>query len=253
VGEMLEVLESHQLKENTVIIFTSDNGMPFPRSKASLYAHGVRMPLVIAWDKKIEGMRVIKNPVNLIDLAPTILELARARVPDQMTGHSLVRLLLDEDVEIAQDPREFVVTAFEKHTHCRPNELGFPRRAIHTEDWTYIYNYEAERYPFGNYDIHIPNWDILGDIDPGPLKEFYKENRLDGEYGHYYDLAFGKVETEELYNHLEDPDMVQNLAYNPDYAEVKQKLQLWMEDYLVQNKDPRAEGKSPWDDYRLDK
>ena len=154
---------------------------------------------------------------------------------------------------MAGDPEAYVVTAFEKHTHCRPNELGFPRRAIHTSEWTYIYNYEAELMPFGNYDIHIPNWDNLGDVDPGPLKEFLKENRIHGEYAYYYDLAFGKVDTEELYNHLKDPDMIENLAYDPEYRELKQKLRQEMKDYLLAHEDPRSQGLSPWDDYRLDK
>ena len=153
VGEVLQVLESKELRENTVIIFTSDNGMPFPRSKATLYAHGVKMPLVIAWDEEIEGMRVVKDPVNLIDLAPTILEFARLSVPDQMTGNSMASLLLTENSGSAAGHQEFVVTSFEKHTHCRPNELGFPRRAIHTEEWTYILNYEPDRYPMGDFDI----------------------------------------------------------------------------------------------------
>jgi len=253
VGEVLDMLDRYQMRENTLVIFTSDNGMPFPRSKASLYAHGVRMPLLLAWDKEIEGRRVVKDPVNLIDLAPTILELAGAGIPEQMTGRSLAPLILSEDPDSSGYREAFVITAFEKHTHCRPNELGFPRRAIHTEEWTYIYNYETDRMPFGDYDIFIPNWDILGDVDPGPLKEFYKENRIHREYAYYYDLAFGKVDTEQLYNHLKDPDMVDNLAYDPDNKELKQKLRQLMEGYLVQHKDPRSQGESPWDEYRLDK
>ncbi len=88
---------------------------------------------------------------------------------------------------------------------------------------------------------------------PCPLKEFYKENRLNEAFAYYYLLAFGKVETEELYNHQEDPDMLDNLAYHPDYADVKEKLHRCLNEYLVDNKDPRSRGKSPWDEYRLDK
>lgn len=253
VGEVLEVLESNGLKENTIIIFTSDNGMPFPRSKATLYNHGVRMPLVIAWDGQIKGMRVINNPVSLIDLAPTILEFAKASIPDQMTGISLASLLLEELSLSPAENREFVVTSFEKHTHCRPGELGFPRRAIHTEEWTYIVNYEPDRFPMGNFEIRISYWDILGETDPGPLKEFVVQNRLNPEYQPYYDMAFGKVPGEELFNHFEDPDMVNNLAQNSEYLDIKKQLRTLLEDYLVQTRDPRSEGKSPWDNYRLDK
>lgn len=253
LGEVLEILEYQGLKENTLIIFTSDNGMPFPRSKATLYGHGVRMPLVIAWDSRIKGMRVVKNPVSLIDLAPTILDLAQVNVPDQMTGLSLTSLLLQDLSASPVENREFVVTSFEKHTHCRPNELGFPRRALHTEEWTYIVNYEPDRYPMGNFDIRIPNWDILGETDPGPTKEFIVQNRMDPDYQAYYDLGFGKVEKEELFNHVKDPDMMHNLAQNPEYLAVKQRLKLLLEEYLLETHDPRSEGKSPWDNYRLDK
>jgi len=253
VGEVLEILESRDLTKNTVIIFTSDNGMPFPRAKATLYNHGVKMPLIIAWDKQIEGMRVVKDPVSLIDLAPTILELSHMHVPEQMTGESISDFLLSESSVFPSGKRDFVVTSFEKHTHCRPDELGFPRRALHTEEWTYIVNYEADRFPMGNFDIHIPNWDILGDTDPGPLKEYYKENKEKPEFSRIYDLAFGKVPGEELYNHTQDPDMIHNLAYDPEYIELKGNLNQKLDDYLHQTDDPRAVGLSPWDEYRLDK
>lgn len=253
LGKVIEILESRDLRENTVIIFTSDNGMPFPRSKATLYQHGVRMPLIIAWDKQIRGMRVVRDPVSLIDLAPTMLELSHLPVPDQMTGQSISSLLLSESSGFGPEKRDFVVSSFEKHTHCRPNELGFPRRAIHTEEWTYIVNYEPDRYPLGNFEIRIPNWDILGDVDPGPLKEFMVRNRESEEYGRYYQLAFGKVDGEELYNLQEDPDMIRNLANDSDHLEVKERLSELLEEYLIETEDPRAAGHSPWDEYRLDK
>jgi len=253
VGEVLEVLGSRDLKQNTVIIFTSDNGMPFPRSKATLYNHGVRMPLIIAWDKQIKGMRVVKDPVSLIDLAPTILELSKLDVPEQMTGQSMSGLLFSDSSLYAADRREFVVSSFEKHTHCRPDELGFPRRAIHTEKWTYIVNYEADRYPMGNFEIRIPNWDILGDTDPGPLKEYIAQNRELPEFSWFYNLSFGKVGEEELYNQKDDPDMINNLAGSPDHKEVKESLRKLLEGYLIETGDPRAAGQSPWDAYRLDK
>ncbi len=253
LGDVLELIESRDLMKNTVIIFTSDNGMPFPRSKATLYNHGVKMPLIIAWDTKIKGMRAVKDPVNLIDLAPSILELSHVQVPEQMTGQSMASLLLSNSSEFDAEKRDYVVSSFEKHTHCRPHELGFPRRAIHTEDWTYIVNYEPDRYPMGNFEIRIPNWDILGDTDPGPLKEYYILNREHPEFQYFYMLAFGKVDSEELYNQTEDPDMIHNLADSPDHFEIKESLRKQLEAYLTETGDPRAAGQSPWDEYRLDK
>ncbi len=105
----------------------------------------------------------------------------------------------------------------------------------------------------GNFEIRIPNWDILGETDPGPLKEFYIRNREHPEYQYFYNLAFGKVEKEELYNHVDDPDMIHNLADNPEYLDVKEKLRKTLEAYLTETRDPRVKGNSPWDEYRLDK
>ena len=121
------------------------------------------------------------------------------------------------------------------------------------ETWTYIVNYEADRFPMGNFEIRIPNWDILGDTDPGPLKAFLVQNREHPEYSRFYELAFGKVKEEELFNHIADPDMIHNLADSPDHLEIKENLRSLLEVYLLETDDPRARGLSPWDDYRLDK
>ncbi|MCK4748346.1 MAG: sulfatase-like hydrolase/transferase, partial [Bacteroidales bacterium] len=253
LGEIVDILESRGLDENTIIIFTSDNGMPFPRSKATLYDHGVRMPLIVYWKSQIKGMRVVSDPVNLIELAPTILDLAGIDIPAQMTGRNIGNLLFSEESGSIDSDREFVITAFEKHTHCRPNELGYPRRAIHTEKWTYIINYEPERYPMGDSDIFIPNWDILGETDPGQLKEYYKRNMGNSDFSYYYELAFGKAPGEQLFYKMDDPDMIHNMAEDPVHYEIKIELKNKLETYLIETNDPRAHGMSPWDEYKLDK
>ncbi|MBA7515673.1 Bifunctional sulfatase/alpha-L-rhamnosidase [subsurface metagenome] len=115
VGEMIDILESKGLKNNTLIIYTSDNGMPLPRSKATLYDHGVRMPLVIRWGDQVKGKRVVTDPVSLTDMAPTFLDLAGIEIPDQMTGRSIKNLLFSDKSGDIDKEREFVVTTFEKH------------------------------------------------------------------------------------------------------------------------------------------
>ena len=253
VAEMLEILESKGLKDNTLVIFTSDNGMPLPRSKATLYDHGVRMPLIVRWGDWVKANRVVTDPVSLIDMAPTFLDLAGIEIPEMMTGRSIKNLLFSEKSGDLDKEREFVVTTFEKHTLCRPDSMGYPRRAIHTEDWTYIINYEPDLYPNGNVDLHIPNWDVLGDTDPTRLKVYYKENMDNPEFKLYWEQAFGKVPGEQLFNKNDDRDMIINLAYDPEYKAVKEELKGKLEKYLLETDDPRASGESPWDDYNLDK
>lgn len=253
VAEMMEILESKGLKDHTLVIFTSDNGMPLPRSKATLYDHGVRMPLVVRWGDRVKANRVVSDPVSLIDMAPTFLDLAGIEIPEMMTGRSLKNLLFSDKSGDIDKEREFVVSTFEKHTLCRPDSMGYPRRAIHTEDWTYIVNYEPDLYPNGNIDHYIPNWDVLGDTDPTRLKMYYKENMDNPEFKSYWDLAFGKVPGEQLFNKKNDRDMLINLAYDPEFKAIKEELKGKLEKYLLETDDPRASGESPWDDYNLDK
>ena len=253
LGEMIGILEEKGLLDQTLIIFTSDNGMPFPRAKVTLYDYGVRMPLLMRWGSHIMDERVISNPVSLIDLAPTILDLAGIEIPQQMTGRSLKEMLLSEQSGTIPGEREFVVSAFEKHVLARPGNMGFPRRAIHTGEWTYIINYEPDRYPMGTQEIFIPRWDNYAEVDPGPTKEYLKEYRNDPEYMEIWELGFGKVPGEELYFKTEDPENIQNLAGDPDYAQQKAVLRQQLEAYLMETDDPRSRGLSPWDGYNLDK
>jgi uncharacterized sulfatase len=251
--KIIRSLEQKGFKENTLIVVTSDNGMPFPRGKATLYDHGVRVPLVISWDRKIKGGRLVTDPVSLTDLAPTFLEMAGVDMPGQMTGNSLTKILFSDSSGKVDPQREFVVTAFEKHTLARPDSMGFPRRALHTDEWTYIRNFEPDRLPAGNPETVIPNWGSYGDVDPTIIKSYYLNNKDNLKFKPLFDLSFGRVPAEELYNKNGDPDMINNLASNPKYLMKLEELRKNLEDYLVSNDDPRMKGQSPWDDYNLDK
>ena len=84
LGQMVKVLEDLGELDNTLIVATSDNGLPFPRAKANLYEFGSRVPLAIRWGK-VSG-KVVDGLVSLIDLAPTFLEAAGMGVHSGMTG-----------------------------------------------------------------------------------------------------------------------------------------------------------------------
>lgn len=253
VGKIVSLLEDHNVMENTLIIYTSDNGMPFPRAKATLYDYGVRMPLIIKWVDKIKEERAVDDPVNLVDLAPTILELAGCEIPSQMTAKSMTNLLFSKKSGKIDPDRKFVVTAFEKHTLCRKELLGYPRRALHTEEWTYIRNYEPDRWPAGDPNVFIPTWGFYGDIDPSGIKSYFVDHKNDPKVKALFDLCFGKVPAEELYNKKEDPDMVNNLSSKPQYQKKLEELRQALKKYLKLTKDPRIRGESPWDDYNLDR
>ncbi|MDH3243461.1 MAG: sulfatase [Saprospiraceae bacterium] len=246
LGRMIKVLEQRGELENTVILVTSDNGMPFPRAKANLYDYGTRMPLAIRWGNKVQPGQICELPVSLIDIAPSILEMAQVGIPEAMTGISLVPLLANSGSSLGRD---FVVTALERHTLARPDQKGYPMRGIHTKDFTYIHNFAPERWPQGDPDIDAWPQGFYGDIDDGASKSQF-ENDPD-RWPDLFSASFGKRPAEELFEEANDPFQMQNLADDPAYEEIKKRLKEKLFDYLDETEDPRHIGLSPWDHYHF--
>lgn len=250
LGRMIKTLEERNLFDSTIIVVTSDNGMPFPRAKANLYDLGTRMPLAICWEKSIPGNRVVEDFVSLTDLAPTFLEAAELEIPPYMTGHSLMNILTSYKSGQVELKRDLIVTARERHAWgAREGNLGYPCRAIRTYDFLYIRNYEPERWPAGDPPYY-------GDIDVHDLayysasKEYMIRHQNDPDVNHLFQLAFGKRPSEELYDVRKDPNQMDNIADNPGYAIIKKSLADQLTEYLKNTRDPRALGlEAKWDAY----
>jgi len=245
-GMIYELEQAGEL-ENTIVIVTSDNGIPFPRAKVNLYDWGTHMPLAIRWGEKLKGGRKVADLVSLTDLAPTILEAADLQIPEEMTGKSLLSILTSDKEGIVDPERDQVFTALERHTYCRPEGATYPCRAIRTHDYLYIRNFEPDRWPTGGPDFISSNKTHHGDVDACPTKALLIENQESMAF--YYNLNFGKRPAEELYDVKNDPDQINNLAYSDDFAEVKKELSERLIDYLKETDDPRIEGKDPWQNY----
>ena len=249
LAKMLAALEARGELENTLIVVTSDNGMPFPRAKTNLYDYGVRMPLAVRWGAEVPAGRTVDDFVNHIDFAPTFLKAAGVEPAAAMTGRSLVDLLRSEKQGRVDPDRDYVVTAIERHTWCRDDGLGYPSRAIRNYDFLYIRNYAPDRWPAGGPRFVSSHQGFFGDIDDGASKEFMMRPEARSEFVREFELSFGKRPAEELYETASDPAQIQNLADDAAYAEVKQQLRSTLEAYLAEHDDPRTDGKSPWDAY----
>ena len=242
---MLRLLEARGELENTIVAVTSDNGMPFPRAKATLYDYGTRMPLAIRWGDRVKPGRGIDDFIGLADLAPTFLEAAGIPVPVAMTGRSLMPLLLSNRSGRVDAERDFAVFGLERHfPGSRPNGAGYPMRAIRTETYLYIENRMADQNPSGDHPGPVwPDDDPtggFGDTDGSSTKTFLCQRR--DAYPELYRLAFGKRPSEELYDVNRDPYNLNNLAGDSKYAGIKKNLAAKLHAYLVQTEDPRETG-----------
>ena len=245
IGEMLELIKQAGQIDNTLVVITSDNGMPFPRAKANLYDLGTRMPLAISWPKKIPSNRTVEDFVNLTDLAPTFLEAAGLKTPKEMTGRSLMNLLKSNNSGILEFSRNAVYTGRERHAWCRIDGKGYPSRMIRTHHFLYIRNYQPDRMPAGIYEIKT-NEGHYGDIDDSPTKNVMIEDKDSNV--NLFKKAFGKRPREELYDCKKDPYQLNNLASDPSYQSTLKKLSKRLTKQLEATGDPReTTGKAPWD------
>jgi N-sulfoglucosamine sulfohydrolase len=248
LGRMLKTLEDCGQLDNTIIVVTSDNGMPFPRAKATAYNYGVHMPLAIRWGKKIaKPGRKVDDFVNHIDFAPTFLDAAGVKAPETMTGRSLMNIFESSKSGQVDPSRTMTVTGLERHVWARPEGLPYPRRVIHTAKFVYIRNYEPDRWPMGGPDFKASHQGTFGDIDSGPTKSFMMQHKA--KFADLFAKSFEKLPEEELYAIDSDPAQMKNLASDAAHQEIKKALRKKMVIYLKTTADPRADGKSPWDNY----
>ncbi|MBI3471953.1 MAG: sulfatase [Candidatus Solibacter usitatus] len=249
LGRILSQLERTGELDNTLVVVTSDNGMPFPRAKVNLYDWGVRMPLAIRWGKRVAAGRVVDDFVSHTDFAPTFLEAAGLPAPPGAAGRSLLPLLDSGKRGLVETQRDCAFPALERHTLCRPDGATYPMRAIRTREFLYIRNFQPDRWPTGGPTFLSSNKTFHGDVDAGPTKAFMVAPENQSRFARPYELGFGKRPGEELYELAKDPYQVQNLAADPAYRPAKERLWTRLEAYLKQTGDPRIEGRDPWRGY----
>lgn len=236
-GNIIAVLEREGLLDNTIIVMTSDNGMPFPRAKANLYDYGTRMPLAIYWKGHIEGGQRMNEFVNFIDFGPTFLEAAGERIPEAFSGRSLLPAFGEDSSKKADRTKVFLER--ERHANVRKGDLSYPVRAVRTKDYLYIKNFEPERWPAGDPYVHR-SVGQYGDIDNSITKFLIMSQEGRKSDNDYFELAFAKRPEEEFYVLADDPynlkNEIENKAYTKEIALLRKELQNWM----VRTDDRRA-------------
>ena len=238
---MIELLEARGELENTIVIVTSDNGMPFPRIKGQAYEYSNHMPLAIMWKSGIKNPgRSIYDYISFIDIAPTLLQAAGITEDNNgmqpLEGKSFLNILNTAKKGLIDKSRDHVLIGKERHDVGRPDDAGYPIRGIVKEGYLYLINFKLNRWPAGNPETGYLN------CDASPVKTIILTMRRAGGSQKYWDLCFGRRYEEELYNIASDPDCIVNLAADPGLNSVKHKLreQLLLE--LGEQEDPRIIG-----------
>ncbi len=239
--KMINLLKEKGELENTLVVVTADNGMPFPRIKGQEYEYSNHLPLAVMWPSGIKNTgRTVDDFVSFIDFAPTFLELARLDAENAgmqpIQGKSLTDIFYSvKDHNIIQE-RDHVLIGKERHDVGRPNDQGYPIRGIITKEYLLIKNFNPERWPAGNPETGYLN------CDGSPTKTVNLDAKENPATAKFWQWNFGKRPEKELYNRKTDPDCMNNLADVPEYQNILKKLENQLVTELEQQQDPRILG-----------
>jgi N-sulfoglucosamine sulfohydrolase len=250
LGRMMAELEKRGLLDSTLIIVTSDHGMPFPRGKGYAYEASNHVPLAVRYPAGMRhGGRVVDDFVNFTDIAATMLDYSG--IPHAESGMLAItgkswRTILESDKSGRVEPsRDHTLIGKERTDVGRPNDWGYPIRGIITDTHWFIKNYEPTRWPAGNPETGYT------DTDAGATKSLLLEMGRQDRKDKYWQLNFGLRPGEELYDRTLDADCVHNLAGDSVQVNQVRSLTQRMEDELKSQSDPRMLGNGKvFDEYK---
>ncbi len=226
VGALLDELEAQDLAKNTVVIFLSDNGRPFPREKTTLYDGGIRTPLIVRWPGRIAAGAVCERLVSSIDLAKTILAIAKIEKPGiTFEGIDLSPLFQDPEKPL----RDYVFA--EKNWHDYEDRS----RAVRNERYKYIRN----DYP----DLPLtPPADVVRSPTYVELLRLLEKDSLTEPQKVHFVVP---RPAEELYDLKLDPHEMRNLAPDKRYAPLLRAMRAALDDWAANTEDAAPAQRTP--------
>lgn len=218
VGKVIEKLEAQGVSENTMILFISDNGRPFPRDKTTLYDGGIRTPWIVRWPDRVKPNVTTDVLVSSVDIASTFLELAgvECRLPKQ-EGLSFAKTLFDP----TQSHRDYAFA--EDHWHDYEDHA----RSVMDGRFKLIRN---------DY-VDLPS---TPSADAGRGLSWQKMLELNdaGELTEAQQACFKVPRAHlELYDLQRDPGEIHNLIDDPAYMSVKYRLQAALSNWTKETQD----------------
>jgi arylsulfatase A-like enzyme len=210
IGVVLDTLDASNLTDNTLVICTTDHGIPFPGAKGTLTDRGTGVMLIVRGPGGFSGGLVCDAMVSQIDIFPTICDLLRIESPAWLQGQSLLPLVRRQSREIHEE-------IYAESTYHATYE---PQRAIRTSRWKYIRRFGERTQPI------MPNCDDSVSKDL-LMTHGWRERPLTSEQ--LYDLIF-------------DPNEACNLALDPAASSVLQEMRTRLAHWMQATDDPLLYG-----------
>lgn len=206
------------LPQNTLFLYTSDNGSQWPFAKWNLYDAGLRMPFVISWPGVVPAASRSSALLSFLDMLPTFVELAGGKPPAGIDGKSFAPVIRGK----AKQHREEI---YALHTGDK-NMNVYPHRCVRTQRFKYILNLHPEF----KYTTHI---DLAGNRDGKGFYDTWVEQAKTDPKAAAILKRYHQRPAEELYDTEQDPHEANNLAADPHHvktlAALRAKLKAWMQ------------------------
>ncbi|MEM7532257.1 MAG: sulfatase [Chloroflexota bacterium] len=213
VGKLLMALDTPELRENTLVIFTTDHGPGVCEMKCTLSDRGTGVILIMRGPSNtiFTDGQIIDGMTQHLDLYPTICTMLGLEHPAGLNGKSLIPLVNGWD-----QIHDAIFTEQTYHYSDDPR----PLRAVRTERYKYIRSYKADQ-PRG--------------VDRGPAEAFWSQHG-------YHDMPF---ENEMLYDLYFDPHEMNNLARSDNHAAVLGEMRTRLHEWMTSTNDPMMDGEIP--------
>lgn len=243
IGKWLKELDNAGLAENTIVFYYGDHGGVLARSKRYVYETGTEVPFIVRIPKKYKYLfpekqvgTKVNRLISFVDLVPTLLSIIGVEIPDYLQGDAFLGNQKTADPEYA-----FMFRG-------RMDERYDMSRAVRSQQFRYIRNYMPNR-------IYGQRIDYLF---KAPSIRSWKEAYEKGECNEVQSAFWETKPVEELYNTENDPWEINNLANNPEYKDILERMRAANKDWVTRIKDtgfiPEADrvdraGETPMYDY----
>jgi N-sulfoglucosamine sulfohydrolase len=213
VGTILAALEASGHAENTLVIYTTDHGLAFPRMKCNLTDHGIGVSLIMRGPGPFAASQSCDAMISHIDLFPTLCDWLNIPAPAWLEGCSFLPVLRGEVAEINEE-------IFAEVTYHAAYE---PQRAIRTPRYKYIRRFGERTTP------------VLPNCDDSPSKELLLR----------HSWREARVPQEALFDLIHDPNESNNLVAASEYAAMLQELRMRLNRWMFETEDPLLLGPVP--------
>ena len=213
LGEVMAELKKQGIDENTLVIYMTDNGRPFPRCKTRMYDSGIKTPFIVRWPEKVTKGRS-GALISSIDIAPTFCELAGANISKTFQGVSFAPILEDYSAKT----RDYIVGEHNWH------DYQSHERAVRNHKFLYIRN------AFPKFNASPPA-DAVGSLTYQEMIKMYMAGELNENQ---LDCFVEPRIAEELYDVVNDPFQFRNLVENKDYKNDLNEMRTILDKWLIE-------------------